>query len=68
MPELRKDLITEDWVIIATERGKRPHDFAQPPIEPEPLTCPFCPGNESQTPPELWASRPSGGANKPGFR
>ena len=30
MPELRKDLITEGWVIIATERGKRPHGSNKP--------------------------------------
>jgi UDPglucose--hexose-1-phosphate uridylyltransferase len=68
MPELRKDLITEGWVIIATERAKRPHDFAQPPTEPEAANCPFCPGSESQTPPELWASRANGGANQPGWK
>ena len=27
MPELRKDIITEGWVIIATDRAKRPHEF-----------------------------------------
>jgi UDPglucose--hexose-1-phosphate uridylyltransferase len=68
MPELRKDLITEGWVIIATERAKRPHDFAQPPIEPEGANCPFCPGNEKQTPPELWVARSNGEANQPGWK
>jgi len=68
MPELRKDLITEGWVIIATERAKRPHEFAQQPVEPDAGTCPFCPGNESQTPPELWAVRARGGANQSGWK
>ena len=68
MPELRKDLITERWVIVATERAKRPQEFAQPASEPESLVCPFCPGHESQTPPELWAARPSGGPNQPGWK
>lgn len=27
MPELRKDPIVDRWVIISTERGKRPTDF-----------------------------------------
>ena len=27
MTELRKDPIVGRWVIISTERGKRPHDF-----------------------------------------
>ncbi len=68
MPELRKDLITERWVIIATERAKRPHDFTQPPSEPEPAHCPFCPGNEGETPPELWVVRSAGGPNQPGWQ
>lgn len=53
MPELRQNIVTKEWVIIATERARRPHDFAQPrthtPIEAEPVhdpNCPFCPGNE----------------------
>ena len=29
MPELRQNLISRDWVIIATERAKRPEDFAK---------------------------------------
>ena len=52
MPELRHNIATKEWVIIATERAKRPEDFVLP---PRPLTqhrldrednCPFCPGNE----------------------
>ncbi len=52
MPELRQNIATKEWVILATERAKRPEEFVQP---PRPLTedrpeweesCPFCPGNE----------------------
>ena len=68
MPELRKDIITERWVIVATERAKRPHDFQSAPPETEPSSCPFCPGNESQTPPELWVARDGGGPNQPGWK
>jgi UDPglucose--hexose-1-phosphate uridylyltransferase len=68
MRELRKDLITESWVIIATDRAKRPHEFTQPSSESDSLVCPFCPGNESQTPPELWAAREGGGPNQPGWK
>lgn len=53
MPELRQNLATKDWVIIATERAKRPDNFIEvdtlPAIETEPThdpDCPFCPGNE----------------------
>jgi len=53
MPELRKDYILDRWVIIATERGKRPHDIGHEKATEEKETCPFCPGNESMTPQEI---------------
>ena len=59
MPELRKDPILGRWVIIATERAKRPDQFSsqtQEALVEQP--CPFCEGNESQTPPEIYAIRP----------
>lgn len=54
MTELRQNLITRDWVIIASERAKRPHEFTQPsqhlePIPPYRSNCPFCYGNEHLT-------------------
>jgi UDPglucose--hexose-1-phosphate uridylyltransferase len=56
MSELRQDPTTEEWVIIARERAKRPSDFVHrrpkrelPDFSP---SCPFCPGNESMTPHE----------------
>ncbi|MGA2221846.1 MAG: DUF4931 domain-containing protein [Verrucomicrobiia bacterium] len=58
MPELRKDPIIGRWVIIATERGKRPGDYAEPPVEvPDPARNPFAEGNEAMTPPEIFAFR-----------
>ncbi len=53
MPELRKDYVLDRWVIIATERAKRPHDFQQETIEHTETTCVFCPGNEKNTPNEI---------------
>jgi UDPglucose--hexose-1-phosphate uridylyltransferase len=66
MPELRKDPIIGRWVIIATERAKRPSDFkvAHPPLKGGP--CPFCPGNEDKTPREVLAYRGNGGAANAG--
>jgi UDPglucose--hexose-1-phosphate uridylyltransferase len=68
MPELRKDPVTSRWVIIATERGKRPSDFA---VEPEIFKggfCPFCPGYEDKTPSEVLAYRPDNSLpNTPGW-
>jgi len=52
MSELRQNMATKEWVIIATERARRPEDFN---TEPRLLTgerpareatCVFCPGNE----------------------
>jgi len=70
MPELRKDPITQEWVIVAVERGKRPSDFPREPrvFEIPTRKCPFCPGNEQSTPPELLAFRPPGSPpNTPGW-
>ncbi|UCD11969.1 MAG: galactose-1-phosphate uridylyltransferase [Nitrospinaceae bacterium] len=59
MPELRKDPIVNRWVIISTERGRRPKDYPSPPPKTNQGACPFCPGNESMTPHELLAYRPN---------
>ena len=55
MPELRKDPIVGRWVIISTERARRPSDFAPEPVRPRAATCAFCAGNEDRTPPEILA-------------
>ncbi len=60
MPQLRKDPITSRWVIISTERGKRPLDFPAAPPPRQVGFCPFCPGNEDKTPPEIMAYRNNG--------
>ena len=53
MPEFRKDPTVDRWVIIATERAKRPvHREAS-----DTALCPFCAGNESLTPPEVLVFR-----------
>ena len=59
MSELRQNLATKEWVIIATERAQRPADFDDPrrphtharPSRVE--TCPFCPGNEHMSAPAV---------------
>jgi UDPglucose--hexose-1-phosphate uridylyltransferase len=56
MPQLRKDLTSRTWVVIASERGKRPHDFKVVPDQKKGEgNCPFCPGHEGETPPEVLA-------------
>lgn len=66
MSELRYNVISREWVIIATERAKRPKDFIKAKKEVKVLPeykkdCPFCPGNEDQTPEETFRI---GDANK----
>ncbi len=71
MPDLRKDPIVGRWVIIATDRAKRPHDFTR---EKERSTTstgfdPFLEGNENATPSEILAYREAGtDRDKPGWR
>lgn len=61
MPELRKDPIVGRWVIISTDRAKRPTDFLRERFVQKGGFCPFCYGNESKTPPEILAYRPQNG-------
>lgn len=53
MPELRKDPVVDRWVIIAPERADRPNALVRPQPERDGEACPFCPGNERMTPPEV---------------
>lgn len=68
MPELRKDPVTGRWVIISTDRRKRPNDFR---VERASVLgadhCPFCSGRESLTPHEVLAFRNGSPANGPGW-
>jgi UDPglucose--hexose-1-phosphate uridylyltransferase len=68
MPELRKDPIHGRWVIISTERGRRPSDFVKEQSRTIGGFCPLCEGNEDKTPPEILAFRENGTpANTPGW-
>ena len=72
MPELRRDPVIGRWVIISTERAKRPDQFGSSLVEKEEFRpgekCPFCEGNEPMTPPEIWAARkPGSQPNGPGW-
>lgn len=64
MPQLRQDRFTKEWVFVATEYVKHPQDLivkrAEKRLAAFDPYCPFCPGNEIQTPPEvLRVSSPS---------
>ena len=69
MSELRKDPVTGRWVIISTERRKRPTDFRLESVQVAPdSACPFCEGHEHMTPRELLAHRNGTPANGPGWK
>lgn len=54
MSQLRLDPLTGRWVVITAARGERPNAFLErvqyPSTDDD---CPFCPGNESATPPAI---------------
>ena len=71
MPELRIDPLSGLRVIVAGDRGARPGAFidaaAHTVVDPE--TDPFLEGREHETPAEVYALRPDGGApDGPGWR
>lgn len=69
MPDLRKDPIVGRWVIIASSRAKRPHDFDSTPQRQKGRYCPFCEGHEDKTPDEILAyRRPGSHRNREGWR
>jgi UDPglucose--hexose-1-phosphate uridylyltransferase len=65
MPEFRQNFVTKEWVIIASERAKRPDQMSTG-LEPRPQPpafredCPFCPGHEDRTPPPVMVSEQGG--------
>lgn len=67
MSELRYNIATGDWVIVAPERARRPEDFresSRPSTHercPQRTDCPFCPGGEDHTPGESLRYLSSGG-------
>ena len=69
MSELRRDPIIGRWNIIETEGPLGPDGFEIEPHTSSGSKCPFCYGNESMTPPEIYVLRPSGSQpNGPGWR
>lgn len=70
MPELRRNPLTGGWVVVAPERAARPDTFRAtetPTAAASDPDCPFCAGNEDQTPPEV-ARTGEGDPEKPGWR
>jgi len=65
--ELRYDQLGGRVVIVAAGRAARPHQFAATPDDERSGPCPFCPGNEVETPPERVRTG-AGDADAPGWR
>lgn len=66
-PEIRRDPVTGAWSILAAGRARRPG--AVPGAGGGAAACPFCPGNESLTPPETYAEgREEGAPDSPGWK
>jgi UDPglucose--hexose-1-phosphate uridylyltransferase len=60
MSELRRDPITGRWNIINSDEPIGPEGFEIERTRPGGAICPFCPGNERMTPPEIHAVREPG--------
>src|SRR4051812_8580472 len=69
MQELAVDELTGDQVIFAPARALRPDTFRVEgtALPPAVASCPFCDGNESETPPEVARIGP-GAPETPGWR
>lgn len=73
MSLLRHDLTTNDWVTFAPERARSPYGWQQTTEMrttslPTAEDCPFCPGNERMTGPEIYSLRGGTAPNSPGWR
>ncbi len=67
MSELREDVLSGRLVLVAPGRGARPHTVAPTAPATAPVDCPFCPGHEDQTPPEVHRTG-TGAPDAPGWR
>jgi UDPglucose--hexose-1-phosphate uridylyltransferase len=69
MSQIRRDPITGRWIIVNYEKAIKPEEFSfQKAVKSKNTkNCPFCPGNECLTPPEIVAHRNTGAPNTPGW-
>ncbi len=66
MSEVRRDIVTDTWVIIDTENETIPRIHAHTQTEAD--DCPFCEGQENRTPNEIFAIRDGTPPDKPGWK
>lgn len=61
MTEIRRDPLRRWRILVAEDRAGRPNEYrTRGELGVAPASCPFCPGNEKETPPEIAADRPTG--------
>lgn len=58
MSEFRWDPLKGAWAIMENHRQRHPREFIIDRRVTAMTVCPFCPGQESKTPPEVFALRP----------
>ena len=66
--DLRRNPVSGDLTVVAPGRRARPVDNEEEAAGGAPPPCPFCPGNETMTPPEVDALRDDGVPDAPGWR
>lgn len=68
MTEVREGRLSPRRVVVSEKRGQRPSDWVRRDDEKTDQACPFCPGHEAETPPEVWALRDDEqAADEPGW-
>jgi UDPglucose--hexose-1-phosphate uridylyltransferase len=68
MSQMRKDVLTGRWVIMAETATVQPSEFHFKKFVSDKTFCPFCETNEASTPPEVFAvRRPGSFPNGPGW-
>ncbi|MEO0226175.1 MAG: DUF4931 domain-containing protein [candidate division WOR-3 bacterium] len=67
MSEVRRDIVTDTWVIVDTAGVEIPKNHIVE-IKRTEDECPFCEGKESLTPNEIFAVREKGESNKSGWK
>lgn len=55
MSDIRRDRLNNHYVLIAPERMRRPDKLTGTSVTVTTENCPFCPGHESMTPPEIYS-------------
>src|SRR5262245_41409227 len=63
MSEFRQDPLSRRWVIIGGERGGRPNEFVEAASRATGISCPFCAGHETETPPAIASYSSNGKGN-----